>query len=343
MKVATRTLSSLDYSHNSHAKLLPFAEGIFDFACGSQRNVFDYKCRLAATPSYSSMYQSIQELGVRQAKKIMHMGNDRTKGLTLTIDNVQSYVKRRDMRLGRENEMKIGVAATMVEGFGYEFEAVDFDEDKATGEECKDLTVEKLTGFIDHKHLDTISALHWLRTLVHYVLQLAGMKSAVADLFKTKGRKLLLEKRKSAVHPLGTSNKNEAVTTDLKDAMLDFFEQLGQAEDSFSRRFILVGGDGMTFKKLLQLQRYMQVHGTEFQSFKIMRPFLELWHTLWTDLCRIFETHWGDALSDDPSTLGFSATKINQKTPPNLKKVDYYPGAHLVNVVLDARMLDCWR
>jgi hypothetical protein len=49
------------------------------------------------------------------------------------------------------------------------------------------------------------------------------------------------------------------------------------------------------------------------------------------------------ALSEDPSTLGHSACKIGHNTPPNLKKVDYYPSAVLLYLVLEVRQLDYWR
>jgi hypothetical protein len=90
------------------------------------------------------------------------------------------------------------------------------------------------------------------------------------------------------------------------------------------------------------LKKYLQNHTDAFQSFEILRPILQLWHLMWTDLCRIFETHWGAPLNDNPATLGHSAKKIGRAPPANLKKVDYYPSVQLLNLVHDMRMLDCW-
>ncbi|KAF6748295.1 hypothetical protein DFP72DRAFT_1074559 [Ephemerocybe angulata] len=45
----------------------------------------------------------------------------------------------------------------------------------------------------------------------------------------------------------------------------------------------------------------------------------------------------------DPSTSGHSSTVIGRAPPANLKKVDYYPAVDLLYLVLDTRMLDCWR
>ena len=94
---------------------------------------------------------------------------------------------------------------------------------------------------------------------------------------------------------------------------------------------------------MLMLKEFLQLEDNEFESLEIMEPMLEWWHTLWTDLSRLYGTHWGDDLSNDPSTLGHSAAKIGRKKPSNLKKVDYYPSSQLAYLVLDVRMLDCWR
>jgi hypothetical protein len=70
-----------------------------------------------------------------------------------------------------------------------------------------------------------------------------------------------------------------------------------------------------------------------------MKPMLEWWHTEWTNLSRIFEAHWEDPLSNDPSTLGHSTSKIGQKKPANLKKVDFYSSTDLAYLSLT---LECW-
>src|ERR1700692_4379560 len=91
----------------------------------------------------------------------------------------------------------------------------------------------------------------------------------------------------------------------------------------------MVGGDELTYKKMLLLKKYLQTHEHKFDSFELVEPELEIWHTQETDLSRIFETHWGRSLSIDPSTLGHSARKIGRDKPASLKKVDYYPSAQL--------------
>ncbi|KAK7015589.1 hypothetical protein R3P38DRAFT_2543257, partial [Favolaschia claudopus] len=135
---------------------------------------------------------------------------------------------------------------------------------------------------------------------------------------------------------------NEAVIAELKDAMLDFLEQIGQTADDYDSQLMFFGGDEMSYNNMLLLQKFLQNHADPFESFELIRPVLQLWHTMWTDLCRIHETHWGSPLNNNPATLGYSAKKIGRAPPPNLKKVDYYPSAEFVNLVHDMGMLDCW-
>jgi hypothetical protein len=94
---------------------------------------------------------------------------------------------------------------------------------------------------------------------------------------------------------------------------------------------------------MIILKQYLQFHDNPFESFELLQPVLSAWHTEWTDLNRIYETHWDSLRSEDPSTLGHSAAQVNRPAPANLKKVDYYPSAEFLYLVLDVRILDCWR
>jgi hypothetical protein len=95
---------------------------------------------------------------------------------------------------------------------------------------------------IDHEHFEMVGILHWLRTLVDFVPELAEHKSHVSLLFRTRAAKHRIPARPTKVHPLATSGKNETVTTELKDALLDFLDQIGQSREDYTRRLLLVGG-----------------------------------------------------------------------------------------------------
>lgn len=162
-------------------------------------------------------------------------------------------------------------------------------------------------------------------------------------LYRTRCAKEKLPAKPTKAHPLASSSRNETITTDLKEALLDFLEQTGHTNEGFKNRLFPIGGDGLTFEKILSIKEFLQLHDNEFDRLEILDPLLEWWHTLWTDLSRLYRCHWGADLSHDPSSLGHSTAKIGRKKPSNLKKVDYYQHSQLAYLVLDVRILDCWR
>jgi hypothetical protein len=203
--------------------------------------------------------------------------------------------------------------------------------------------VETYLKLINHKHLERVGILHWLWTLVSTIPVLAKHRSHVSLLFRTHAVKHCVPAHPTMVHSLATSSKNETVTTELKDALLDFFNQVGHSHDDYMHQLLLVGGDGLTYENIFQSKKYLQCHKNKFESFTLVEPLLEPWYTEATDLSCVFETHWGIPLSEDPLMLGHSARKIGHNTPLNLKKVDYYPSAALMYLALEVRQLDCWQ
>lgn len=283
-------------------------------------------------------------LAQQLALETRQIGRDPTKTGVIRADNVQQHTRVRDPRIGRENAMHTGIGATFFEIEGFDPKALDLDDQLRRIAENKrnDLTVDQLVGWIDEEHIEKVFILWWLKVLCDTVPQLARHKPWVTELFRTRAAKRRLPVKPTKARPLATSSKNETITTELKDGVLDFLEQVGQTESDFIRRPNLIAGDGLTYEKIHTLKKYLRFHTSDFQSFRILTPILDGWHTEETNLTRLVQCHWGRPLSTDPSTLGHSARKIGHKEP-NLKKVDYYPTTHLAYLVCDARMLDCWR
>ncbi|KAF8224130.1 hypothetical protein L208DRAFT_1381171 [Tricholoma matsutake] len=173
--------------------------------------------------------------------------------------------------------------------------------------------------------------------------QLDHYKGDIRKLYHMKGQKYCATLRKSQIQPLPTNGKNETVTSDLAKSLQEIFGHIGQTDLSYTQQLIFTGGNGLTYECMVQLKNYLQFHDDAYKWLDILEPLLEIWHTKWTDLSRIYEAHWDSLINDDPSTLGHSANKIKWKAPGNIKKVDYYPYSQLAYLVLDARMLDCWR
>lgn len=306
-----------------------------------------YGSRISSIPGYATIYDTLKILAKQEIERVSALGHQEGVWLKIVMDNVQHYLRQRDLRIGRENRLIMGTAATVVEAEDFHPDAYDLDDKLARVQrsERRNLTPSKLLSLLDGGHLLEVTSLQWLRTLVWTVPRLAIYKGKVSELYRgSKVKSVLIPStRKTKVHTLATNGQNESITTELKAGVLDFLKQIGQTSEDHIRKIFLIGGDGLTYEKLLHLKRVLQMHDGPFENFEILQPYLESWHTQWTDLIRIFQTHWGDLTSKDPSSLANASNKIGRKPPPNLKKVDYYPGAHLVYLDLDARMLDCWR
>lgn len=331
----------LNFSHTKFARLLPAARSVMFFANGVPRGLFNYASRVAFTLAWSKL---LRHLGTQDSEDIKALGRDLTRLPVVRFDNTQQYHKPNSRRIGVENAMRVGVAATVAEAFDFDPSAVDLDDKRrrVVASTRVDLDLDKLLGMVDLDGLDTFMVLQWVQILVVNLPDLEHLRPGIAELFKAHAL-LPVPARKAKFHALATVAKNEAVTTELRDAMLDFLEQIGQSGDGFVKRIIPVGGDGLSYEKLVQLKHLLQFQEDELQRLEIIMPFLETWHTQWTHLSTIVGNHWGALPPSDPSRLGHSANAINQKTPANFGKVDYDPTLCTTFVVLDARLLDCWR
>lgn len=346
-QVSLEVISMLNFSHTKYARLQPAIRSIMLFANGASREVFNYGSRIAFCQSYNATSATLKRQSSERAEHLIAIGRDRTKGLSVRLDNVQEYAKDREHRIGRANVMKIGVAGTAVELFDFDPQAVSLAAREALlrKNERTNLTIEKLTEMIDAAHIEEVLILQWVETLVIFVPQLSHLKPEIEELYRTPDyTKMRVPDLKTILHPLGTSAKNETIMPELRDVTTDFLGQVGQTPDNYDKDYFMFwGGDGLTFERSLKMPEYMQFQDDTFKQFKHIVPFLEIWHTEWTYLSLVFETNWGDSLTADPSKLGHSATKIDQKAPNNLKKVDFYAGLYVAGLVFDVRMIDCFR
>ncbi|KAG6893874.1 hypothetical protein C0992_008316 [Termitomyces sp. T32_za158] len=129
---------------------------------------------------------------------------------------------------------------------------------------------------------------------------------------------------------------------DMKSVILDFYAQMGINEKTLKNRCFVASGDGKTFDQLIKLRKMMVAEEGDFDSFYWLIPLLELWHTKWTDLSQTICSHWGEEHTNDPSTLACIAKIAACPTPKDLQKVEFFDGVHLVNLALDANILNCW-
>ncbi len=295
--------------------------------------------------SYNTVYKTMEGLAEQEAHVVLELGKDATTVIFKVMDNVQHHVLMRDARVGRENHMNIGIAATVIEAPTCPVSALDLDNKRQCLAENKraSLTVEQLLSFIDMEHRETVGVLQWMRVLTAHVPQLSSLQEDVSHAYRMRGKKLALPSTAAKVHPLATSGKNETVTTELKDALIDFMGQTGQRQGAYNRQLMLIAGDGLTFEKLVLLKNYLQFHEDPFESMELVQPVLAPWHAVWADLCRIISTWYGSQVSKDPSTLGYGAAKIGRRQPSSLKKPDFKEASDIAFLTLDARIVDCFR
>jgi hypothetical protein len=296
-------------------------------------------------PAYTTIYKSAKQLAAYESSVIKRLGRTLSLAGFIQCDNVQNYLRQRDQRMGRVNQLNIGLAGTFCELSGVDASALDLQDklDRVRLNERANVTVKSLLGLIDQPHLERVCSLHWLKTLVNRIPELAEMKAHISMLFETRAAKIKLEVKATKVHPLQSNAKNESKTAELKEGLLDFLAQLGQTEGDYDKRLHLIGGDGLTYQKILELQRHLQLHDDALQSFSVVTPVLAPWHLEWTDVNRIFELFLGKPLDPDPSTIAHSTNLIGRNTVFKDKKIDYNAGVDTMYTVLDARMLDCWR
>ncbi|KAJ7929444.1 hypothetical protein B0H13DRAFT_2310589 [Mycena leptocephala] len=198
-------------------------------------------CRPGNMPAVKTIKAALKGFSDQKAIVIRTRGHDvsiiiaadgckMTKIKVLIFDNVQHFHKQRDFRIRRENSMIIGIA-----GFFFEFliplTALDSLDKRKRIEHSRrpQLTVDDLLSLIDQAHLKTVGILQFIEALTNYIPH--------AECYKKD---------------LG---KNEASIVELKDAMLDFMEQLGQTQDDYDPGLILGGGDGMSYNNMHLLQK----------------------------------------------------------------------------------------
>jgi DNA polymerase III delta prime subunit len=136
--------------------------------------------------------------------------NDRvmTKVILLIFDNVQHFMKQRDLRIGRENSMIIGIVATYVE-LEVQAAALDVvDKRRRIAQNLRmELTIDKLLSLIDQDHIRRIGRLQWVEALTRNVPQLSVYKAEVSLRYRTSAAKLRVPVKKIRNISIGDQRK----------------------------------------------------------------------------------------------------------------------------------------
>ena len=200
-------------THNHNAKRLQVFNRILYYSSGALHTILSYTSRMGITISYNNILSTLKDLSKDEAKKLEELGRDPTCGLDLVFDNVQTYTKQWEMRIGHKSVMKVGMAATAVEINGFNPGAVDLKKQCqliCEGKMKMALTTEDICVFLNKDHAQVVGALHWLQILTTYIPQLEIYKGNIQEMFWTNPpatMQLDLDGvHKTIIHPLATSS-----------------------------------------------------------------------------------------------------------------------------------------
>ncbi|KAI0081500.1 hypothetical protein K474DRAFT_1671959 [Panus rudis PR-1116 ss-1] len=338
--LCTSIISELAYGRNQWVNLLPLCRAISFFSMKAHQSIYRVGTRLGHCTTYATV-QNALVLMAKAKRTLLRQQHEIYKWIVL--DNIQRYMRPQDHRIGRVDHMVNGCAGTAVELQNCPPGAFDLDPwlTRCSENRREELTVQKLLDNLDWDHLDLISELHFLQILVEYVPVLGDYQQEVERLFSTEARKYQIDpNRHTKVHPLGTNAANETTTSGMKEAVVDFLDQLGIREQQHDDHIQFISGDGKSYEGISNVKKYLSPErhqGPEasrnFKSLQFLLEILELWHTKWTDLGRLCHGKWGVGVEAvDPSTLGFMAKTINNPVPSDKKKPDFYANKRLVEV-----------
>ncbi|KII90232.1 hypothetical protein PLICRDRAFT_108509 [Plicaturopsis crispa FD-325 SS-3] len=345
-------LNAFVVSQNRYATgFISMDMAVWLFACKAHIDQKRVMCRFGLGVHDSTIRDALKSLSVSSLEKLrasVKSGTDAGEmRWQIVLDNVQEYCPVREHRVGRQDELKMGTAATAILLEDCAPGAFNLTDhlDRVAKKERLTLTARSLWHDIDWNHSRRVQALHWVRILVHFIPELAFLIPLVSKAFRTAGphgRPLRL--RKTVVQPLGTNAEREVETKGMRSAVLDFEKQMGLDKDSMWNLILLIRGDGASVASLGRVKKYLATDPCDYRAFRgRVPPGPEIWHTRATKLSAIAENHYGPSASSDPSSLSKSASTANQKRPPNLKKPDFYPTSRSMTLFWEARILDIWR
>ncbi|KAJ6617040.1 hypothetical protein B0H10DRAFT_1948722 [Mycena sp. CBHHK59/15] len=317
-------ISSLTLSRNRYASgylALPLA--VWQFACKAHVDEKRIMSRFGFTVHDSTARACLDSLTDSSLTELRESVADGIAAGTMrwqfVLDNVQEWCRQRDNRIGRQDVLKIGTAATAILLEDCAPNAFDLQDhlDRVMRQERRSLTTESLFDDIDWSYIEDLMALHWVRILVHFLPQLSHLRKEISDLFKSEAMtKLRLRLRKSLMQPLGTNAERETETQGMMRAILDFLKQMGLDEKALEGLIFMARGDGASIAAMWRIKKFLAAHPSHYKAFRnLVPPGPEAWHTRWTQLNAMAANYYGPASSADPSSLSKARPPLEQNGP----------------------------
>ncbi|KAJ6527968.1 hypothetical protein DFH09DRAFT_1327907 [Mycena vulgaris] len=329
--VQVGAISALTLSRNRYASgylALPLA--VWQFACKShvdEKRIFSRFGFTVHDTTARACLASLTDSSLAKLRESVAVGiANGTMYWQIVLDNVQQYCRQGDHRLGREDVLKFGTAATAILLQDCAPGAFNLQDhlDRVMKQERRQLTISSLYSDIDWPYIHELTALHWVRILVHFVPQLAYLRPDVAAAFNSERmtKRRLPKGRPSVMQQLMTNAERETETQGMMRSILDFEGQLGLDEKAMEDLIFIARGDGASVAAMWRIKKFLAAHPENYKAFRNL---------------------YGPASTTDPSSLSKSATAAGTKWPSNLKKVDFFPTSRRMILFFKARVLDCWR
>jgi hypothetical protein len=95
--------------------LLPLARGLLYFAFSAPIDLFAYGSHVGKMPAYATISRALSGLSAHEARTTVARAQDAGSIRAVQVDNVQNFLPQRDLRMGRENQMNVGLAGIFIE------------------------------------------------------------------------------------------------------------------------------------------------------------------------------------------------------------------------------------
>ncbi|KAF7334169.1 hypothetical protein MVEN_02323000 [Mycena venus] len=216
----TVAILMLLYFRYRYAIVFPTFIGIFLFTCNAHRDVFVLLCRVGLSVGYSTVLDTLHVLAMDSATQLHAFGASVQvcqPMFLLLFDNINKMQRAWQQVLGRQDTVSSGTAATLVGLEDVTEEAMDSRPFIKNVEEKKrlHLTLDKLVDDIDWNHLEGVGSGTAAGVWTKHVPSLRVHGRAVTKKFRVTYAKHRLRLRKSVVHPMRTTDIDEAPTTGL--------------------------------------------------------------------------------------------------------------------------------
>ncbi|VDB86476.1 unnamed protein product [Peniophora sp. CBMAI 1063] len=143
--------------------------------------------------------------------------------------------------------------------------------------------------------------------------------------------------------PKPSSIPSSPTTTAVSVSAGPLLESMEETARVFRRGFPW-SGDGKSYDGILRVKRLLHAEKDDSVSnMAFILPELEHWHEEWTYNRSLVHGQWGEGFeTEDSSTLGFAANRINSPKPADFSKSVFDTNDRLIRVATEAHVLTMW-